>query len=152
MVKNLPAMWETWVPTLGREDPLEKRTATHSGTLAGESHGQRDLADYSPWSHKESDTTEWLNTHTQSTGGVCSMLGSKPSSQKVYKLGDFWKYFLYRILLPLCKRNNFFLGSVLCIWVHLPLISSNLMKLKAAISLGRGTRKKLRIMQLSHSG
>ena len=34
MVKNLPAMWETWVQSLGWEDPLEKGTATHSSTLA----------------------------------------------------------------------------------------------------------------------
>ena len=34
MVKNLPAMQETWVQSLGWEDPLEKGMATHSGTLA----------------------------------------------------------------------------------------------------------------------
>ena len=34
MVKNLPAMWETWVRSLGREDPLEKEMATHSSILA----------------------------------------------------------------------------------------------------------------------
>ena len=34
MVKNLPAMQETWVRSLGWEDPLEKRLATHSSTLA----------------------------------------------------------------------------------------------------------------------
>ena len=34
MVKNLPAMQETWVQTLGWEDPLEKGTATHSSILA----------------------------------------------------------------------------------------------------------------------
>ena len=34
MVKNLPAMQETWVQSLGREDPLEKRMATHSSILA----------------------------------------------------------------------------------------------------------------------
>ena len=34
MVKNLPAMWETWVWSLGSEDPLEKGKATHSGILA----------------------------------------------------------------------------------------------------------------------
>ena len=34
MVKNLPAMQETQVPSLGREDPLEKGMATHSGILA----------------------------------------------------------------------------------------------------------------------
>ena len=33
-VKNLPAMWETWVQFLGWEDILEKRIATHSGILA----------------------------------------------------------------------------------------------------------------------
>ena len=34
MVKNLPAMWETWVRSLGQEDPLEKGMATHSNILA----------------------------------------------------------------------------------------------------------------------
>ena len=34
MVKNLPAMWETWVRSLGQEDHLEKEMATHSITLA----------------------------------------------------------------------------------------------------------------------
>ena len=33
-VKYLPAKWETWVQSLGREDPLEKELATHSSTLA----------------------------------------------------------------------------------------------------------------------
>ena len=34
MVKNPPAMQEVWVRSLGREDPLEKETATHSSILA----------------------------------------------------------------------------------------------------------------------
>ena len=34
MVKNLPAMWETWLPSLGQDDPLEKGMATHSSILA----------------------------------------------------------------------------------------------------------------------
>ena len=33
-LKHLPAMWETWVRSLGREDPLEKEMATHSSILA----------------------------------------------------------------------------------------------------------------------
>ena len=33
MVKNSPAMWETWVPSLDWEDPLEKEMATHSSIL-----------------------------------------------------------------------------------------------------------------------
>ena len=34
MVKCMPTMWETWVRSLGQEDPLEKEIATHSSTLA----------------------------------------------------------------------------------------------------------------------
>ena len=47
MVKNLPAMQETWDQSLGQEDPLEKETATHSSILPGEFRGQRSLAGYS---------------------------------------------------------------------------------------------------------
>ena len=36
LVKNLPAIWETWFPSLGWEDPLEKGKATHSSILAWE--------------------------------------------------------------------------------------------------------------------
>ena len=58
MVKNLHAIQETWVQSLGREDPLEKEMATHCSILAWESHGQRSLVGYSPRGHKESDMTE----------------------------------------------------------------------------------------------
>ena len=34
VIKHLPTMWETWVRSLGREDPLEKEMATHSSSLA----------------------------------------------------------------------------------------------------------------------
>ena len=60
--KNLTAMWETWVWSLGWEDPLEEGTATHSSLE--NPCGQRNLAGYSPWSHKELDMTERLSTHT----------------------------------------------------------------------------------------
>ena len=36
MINNLPAMWETWVQSLGQEDPLEKEMATHCSILAWE--------------------------------------------------------------------------------------------------------------------
>ena len=42
LVKNPPVMWETWVHSLGWEDPLETGKATHPR----------------PWVHKDSDTTE----------------------------------------------------------------------------------------------
>ena len=43
MVKHLPAIQETWVRSLGWEEPLEKEMATHSSILAGKSRGQRTL-------------------------------------------------------------------------------------------------------------
>ena len=57
LVKNLPTMRETWVLSLGWEDPLEKGKATHSSILAW----------YSPWGHKESETTERLSLSLQET-------------------------------------------------------------------------------------
>ena len=47
MVKNLPAMQEIWVRSLGWEDPLEKGVPTHSSILAWRIPGL-----YSPWSHR----------------------------------------------------------------------------------------------------
>ena len=63
VVKNPPAMQETWVQSLRLEDPLEKGMATHSSILAWRIPWQRSLEGYSPWSHKELDMTERL-THT----------------------------------------------------------------------------------------
>ena len=60
MVKNLPVMQETWVQSLGQEDPQEKGMATHSNILTWripltEEHGR-----LQSMGHKESDTTEQL--------------------------------------------------------------------------------------------
>ena len=54
--KNLPAMWETRIQSLGWEDPLENGKATHSSILAGEFRGL-----YSPKGRQESDATERLS-------------------------------------------------------------------------------------------
>ena len=54
LVKNLRAMRETWVRSLGWEDPLEKGKASHSSILDSSPEFQ---GLYSPWGHKESDTT-----------------------------------------------------------------------------------------------
>ena len=48
MVKNLPAMQETWLRSLGQEDPLEKEMATIPVFLPGEFHGQRSLVGSNP--------------------------------------------------------------------------------------------------------
>ena len=57
-VKRLLAMQETRVRPLGREDPLEKEMAMHSSTLAWKIPWTEEPGSYSPWGHKESDTTE----------------------------------------------------------------------------------------------
>ena len=65
VVKNPPAMQETWVLPLCWADPLEKRMTTHSSILAWilQSMLQSTVlhAGYSPWGHKESDTAERLS-------------------------------------------------------------------------------------------
>ena len=57
MVKILPTKWETQVQSLGWEDPLEKGMAIHSSILAWRIPWTEEPG-YSPWGHKESDTTE----------------------------------------------------------------------------------------------
>ena len=58
MVKNLPAMQETRIQTLGWEDLLEKGMATHSNLLAWRIPWTEELGGYSLWGHKELGTTE----------------------------------------------------------------------------------------------
>ena len=65
IVKNLPAMQETQVQSLGQKDPLEKEMATHSRILGWGIHGQGRLADYSPWGRKKSGRTWQLSAYTR---------------------------------------------------------------------------------------
>ena len=62
MVKNLPAIQETQVQSLGQEYPLEKGKAIHSSILAWRIL-QRSLVGYGPWGHTESDVTKHAWTH-----------------------------------------------------------------------------------------
>ena len=68
MVKRLPTMQETWVRSLGWEDPLEKEMATHSSSLAWKIPW-RSLVGYSPWGHKELERTKGLHFHFQNDSG-----------------------------------------------------------------------------------
>ena len=64
MVKCLSTILEARVRSLGQEDPLEKEMATHSSTLAWKIPWTKEPGRlYSPWGHKELDTTERLNFH-----------------------------------------------------------------------------------------
>ena len=57
-VKNLPAIQETCIQSLGWEDPLEKEMATHSSTLAWRIPGTGSLVGCRLWGRTESDMTE----------------------------------------------------------------------------------------------
>ena len=59
-VKNLPAMQETRVLSLGWEDPLENGMATHSSILAWEIPQTEEPGGLRPWGHKKLETTEQL--------------------------------------------------------------------------------------------
>ena len=62
-LRNLPAMWETWVQSLGQKDPLEKGWQSAEVFLSREFHEQKSLVSYSPWGCKGLDTSE-QRTHT----------------------------------------------------------------------------------------
>ena len=59
-LKNLPAIGETQVQSLGQEDPWRRKWQPTPVLLPRESHGQRSLAGYRTWDCKELDTIEWL--------------------------------------------------------------------------------------------
>ena len=62
IILTLSATQETWVQSLGQEDPLDKGRATSAPvSLPGEPPRQRSLEGYSPGSLRESDTTERLS-------------------------------------------------------------------------------------------
>ena len=56
-LKRLPAMWETWVRSLGRGDPLEKEMATHSSILAWRIPWTEELGGLQSTGRKESEST-----------------------------------------------------------------------------------------------
>ena len=60
-VKNLPAVQETQVQSLGRENPLEKEMATHSSILAWKTPWTEEQR--GPWGHKGLETSEQLSMH-----------------------------------------------------------------------------------------
>ena len=64
-VKRLPAMWETWVKSHVSKIPWKRLWQPTPLFLPGKFHGERSLAGFSSWDHKESDTTERV-THRQS--------------------------------------------------------------------------------------
>ena len=90
MIKNLPAIKETWVQSLGREDPLEEGTATHSSILA------RRI----PWT-EESGGLQFMGSqrirHDWATNmmiqkGKCLGVSNLRKAELVLSPGPFWSF------------------------------------------------------------
>ena len=64
-VKNLPAVQETGVQSLGGGDPCRKEWLPTPVFLSGKFHGHRSLVGYCSWGCKELDTTEQIHTQAQ---------------------------------------------------------------------------------------
>ena len=73
MVKNLPAMQETWVRSLDQEDPLEKGMAICSSILAWRIPWTEEPAGYSPWNRKELTNTFTFNYILKSYNYKCKI-------------------------------------------------------------------------------
>ena len=67
MLKNLPAIQETWVLSLGQEDPLEKEMATHSSTLAWKIPWTEEPSRLQSVGSQRVDMTEQLHLHLHLT-------------------------------------------------------------------------------------
>ena len=65
MVKNLPAMQETWVQSLGREDPMEKGMTTHSTHLVWRVPWTEEPGKLQSKEWQESNVTAHTHTHTE---------------------------------------------------------------------------------------
>ena len=105
-VKRLPASrrpgFNSWVGKI----PWRRKWQSTPALLPGKSHGQRSLISYSPWGHKESDTTEWLHFFrlmtppglTPRTSSKYSQWGNKRPNKEdrnrvnhaIFTLGNKW--------------------------------------------------------------
>ena len=123
MVKSLPAIQETWVWSLGQEDPLEKGMATHSSILAWRIPWTEGMS-YSPWSCKESDMTKGLTVVFIADLQCCVMSGAyrmfSHTYTHIFSFSDFFSRLViteYWVEFPvICHRslliNQFIYDSV----------------------------------------
>ena len=86
-------MQETYVRSLGQEDPVEKEMATHSSILAWEISYREEPGGYNPWGHKESDTTERLRFHFHFQAPLPQVTNEKLMAPKSMDLeGEGWQH------------------------------------------------------------
>ena len=127
-------MQETWVQSLGQEDPLEVDMATHSGILAWKTPwtGQRSLAGYRPQSLKESDTTVQTHTHTHTHThnnyvfnilkncpivfqGYCNILYSEQQIMKIPISPHPHQHLFFLFIVAIGVSVNYFIVVLICI-------------------------------------
>ena len=94
-------MKETWVWSLGREDPLEKEWHPTPVFLPGEFHGQRSLEGYSPWGPKELDMTDCLNNKKDWSHQMEPRTAGVPWTSETSD-----KFFFYLLCSPLSIINH----------------------------------------------
>ena len=126
-VKRLPTMWQTWVQSLDWKDLLEKEMATHSQFLPGKSHGRRNPVGYSPWGHRESDTTEQLYFSHNDT---------KPQTQLEWGL---------------CKSNWYFEEEVRCFCSQFSIVTLGTSRYAINSCLWKNSKSSPRSLQLEKS-
>ena len=83
-VKNLPAIQETQVQSLGWKDPLDKGITTHSNILAWRIPCKRSLVAYNPGDCKELDTTEVTKHACTHNVHICMMCAISNCSSKIF--------------------------------------------------------------------
>ena len=106
-LKNLPVVQDTWVQSLGQEDPLEKEITTHYSIFVWKSHGQRSLVDCSPGGHKRVDITLRINNKTTQLISACmSNSATAPQGSPHSLPGTCLESFLDR---KECRRKKEFL-------------------------------------------
>ena len=98
MAKNLPAMQETWVQSLGQEDPWRRAWQPTPVLLPGEFYGQRRLAGYSSWGYKKLNMSEQL-THNE--GFTVHMIVTAYTVSSIIKTPQ-QLYFISSSLLAVC--------------------------------------------------
>ena len=81
LVKGLPAIWETWVQSLGREDPLEKEMATHSSILACRIPWREEPGGLQSTGSQRVGHNRQTNTHTCMYISILNIVPSGSSSQ-----------------------------------------------------------------------
>ena len=114
MVTNLPAMQETWVQSLGQEDPWRRKWQPTPVLLPGESHGQRSLVGYSPGSHKELDTTRQLTFHFQ------CQVSPQRVRERACKLAPGWELLDLNLKLNVLKAGKHHVFKLF--WVKLEIL------------------------------